>query len=208
MPLAAAAGAWWVATVHAGSAGAEAVPVNPATAQELPQVLIIGTAPLRDGGQPLEQVPAQVQTATAADLRRQQSLDIVDYLNSNFSGVSVNESQNNPFQIDVNYHGFTASPLLGAPQGLSVYMDGVRINEAFGDTVNWDLIPESAISSISLISGSNPTFGLNTLGVRSRCRPRAATTIPAPPFRGMAARSAAPRSRPRAAAPADRSTTS
>ncbi len=164
MPLAAAAGAWWVATVHAGSAGAEAVPVNPATAQELPQVLIIGTAPLRDGGQPLEQVPAQVQTATAADLRRQQSLDIVDYLNSNFSGVSVNESQNNPFQIDVNYHGFTASPLLGAPQGLSVYMDGVRINEAFGDTVNWDLIPESAISSISLISGSNPTFGLNTLG--------------------------------------------
>jgi outer membrane receptor for Fe3+-dicitrate len=137
---------------------------NPATAQELPQVLIIGTAPLRELGQPLSEVPANVQTATAQDLKRQQSLDISDYLNNNFSGVSVNESQDNPFQVDVNYHGFTASPLLGTPQGLSVYVDGVRVNEAFGDTVNWDLIPESAISSISLMSGSNPTFGLNTLG--------------------------------------------
>ena len=137
---------------------------NPATAQELPQVLIIGTAPLRELGQPLSEVPANVQTATSADLKRQQSLGITDYLNNNFSGVSVNESQDNPFQVDVNYHGFTASPLLGTPQGMSVYVDGVRVNEAFGDTVNWDLIPDAAISSISLMSGSNPTFGLNTLG--------------------------------------------
>jgi len=54
--------------------------------------------------------------------------------------------------------------LLGAPQGLSVFQDGVRINEAFGDVVNWDLLPQSAISSIQLIPGSNPVFGLNTLG--------------------------------------------
>ena len=137
---------------------------NPATAQELPEVLIIGTAPLRELGRPLSEVPANVQTATARDLQRQQSLGITDYLNNNFSGVSANESQDNPFQVDVNYHGFTASPLLGTPQGLSVYVDGVRVNEAFGDTVNWDLIPESAISTVSLMSGSNPTFGLNTLG--------------------------------------------
>jgi len=30
----------------------------------------------------------------------------------------------NPFQLDINYHGFTASPLLGTPEGLSVYLDG------------------------------------------------------------------------------------
>ena len=82
----------------------------------------------------------------------------------NFSGVNVSESADNPFQLDINYHGFTASPLLGTPEGLSVYVDGVRVNESFGDTVNWDLIPESAISTVSLISGSNPVFGLNTLG--------------------------------------------
>jgi outer membrane receptor protein involved in Fe transport len=89
---------------------------------------------------------------------------MVDYLNNNFSGVTVSESDGNPFQIDVYYHGFTASPLLGTPEGLSVYVDGVRVNESFGDTINWDLIPEYAINTVSLISGSNPVFGLNTLG--------------------------------------------
>jgi outer membrane receptor protein involved in Fe transport len=136
---------------------------NPATAQELPQVVIIGTAPLPGVGLPPEQVPDNVQTAGASDLKRQQSLTLTDFLNNNFSGISVSESADNPFQADVNYHGFTASPLLGTPQGLSVYVDGVRVNEAFGDTVNWDLIPEAAIANVTL-AGSNPVFGLNTLG--------------------------------------------
>jgi hypothetical protein len=80
------------------------------------------------------------------------------------NGVHVNESQGNPFQPDVNYRGYTASPLLGTPQGLSVYMDGVRLNQPFGEIVSWDLIPRIAISSTSLMPGSNPLFGLNTLG--------------------------------------------
>jgi hypothetical protein len=72
--------------------------------------------------------------------------------------------QGNPFQPNVNYRGYTASPLLGTPQGLSVYMDGVRLNQPFGDVVSWDLIPRIAISETTLIPGSNPLFGLNTLG--------------------------------------------
>ena len=78
--------------------------------------------------------------------------------------VYVNEMQGNPFQPDVNYRGYTASPLLGTPQGLSVFMDGVRMNQAFGDVVSWDLIPKIAIKSVTLVPGSNPLFGLNTLG--------------------------------------------
>ena len=108
-----------------------------------------------------------MQTGNSEDMQRQQTLDLADYLNNNFSGVNVSESADNPFQMDINYHGFTASPLLGTPDGLSVYVDGVRVNESFGDTVNWDLIPESAISTVTLQSGSNPVFGLNTLGGRS-----------------------------------------
>jgi outer membrane receptor protein involved in Fe transport len=137
---------------------------NPPTLQELPQVLIIGNTPLQGFGVPLNEVPSNVQTATGVDLQREQSLDTADYLNNNFSGINVSESAGNPFQIDVYYHGFTASPLLGTPEGLSVYVDGVRVNESFGDTVNWDLVPDSAINAVSLISGSNPVFGLNTLG--------------------------------------------
>jgi outer membrane receptor protein involved in Fe transport len=140
------------------------VPSNPATAQELQQVIVIGNAPLPGLGLPMNQIPANVQTADSKDMQRQQTLGLVDYLNNNFSGVNVSESADNPLQLDINYHGFTASPLLGTPEGLSVYVDGVRVNESFGDTVNWDLLPESAISTVTLISGSNPVFGLNTLG--------------------------------------------
>src|SRR6185436_16356172 len=81
-----------------------------------------------------------------------------------FNGVFANEIQNNPFQADINYRGYTASPLLGTPQGLSVYLDGVRLNQPFGDVVNWDLIPRAAIATLALMPGSNPLFGLNTLG--------------------------------------------
>jgi outer membrane receptor protein involved in Fe transport len=139
-------------------------PQNPATAAELPQVTVISTTPLDGLGLPLNLIPANVQTANSKDMERQQALNFADYLNDNFSGINVSESADNPFQLDINYHGFTASPLLGTPEGLSVYVDGVRINESFGDTVNWDLIPQSAISTVTLMSGSNPVFGLNTLG--------------------------------------------
>ncbi len=141
-----------------------ASPANLATVQELPQVVVIGNAPLPGFGLPLNEIPANVQTASSADIESQQSTDVAEYLGNNFSGVNISASADNPFQLDINYHGFTASPLLGTPEGLSVYVDGVRVNESFGDTVNWDLIPESAISTVSLISGSNPVFGLNTLG--------------------------------------------
>jgi len=82
----------------------------------------------------------------------------------NLSGVFVNEAQSNPLQPDVQYRGFVGSPLLGLPQGIAVYQDGVRVNEPFGDTVNWALIPDSAIDTVYLMPGSNPLFGLNALG--------------------------------------------
>ena len=137
---------------------------NAAAPQVLPQVLIIGTAPLPGFGLPLNEIPSNVQTAGSQDLQQAQTIDVAAYMSQKFTGVNVSESADNPFQLDINYHGFTASPLIGTPEGLSVYVDGVRVNESFGDTVNWDLMPESAISSVALIGGSNPVFGLNTLG--------------------------------------------
>ena len=51
----------------------------------------------------------------------------------------------------------------GTPQGLAVFQNGVRINESFGDIVNWAFIPETAIQRLSLVS-SNPIYGLNAIG--------------------------------------------
>ncbi len=137
---------------------------NPAAALEAPTVEIIGTTPLPGIGVPVNQVPANVQAATGAEIQKQKTLDLSEFLDNNLGSVTLNHGQNNPFQPDVNFRGFSASPLLGTPQGLSVFMDGVRVNEPFGDVVNWDLIPQNAISTINLIPGSNPVFGLNTLG--------------------------------------------
>jgi iron complex outermembrane recepter protein len=137
---------------------------NPASELEAPTIEVIGTTPLPGLGTPVSQVPANVQAATGKSITDQQSLNLGQFLESNLGSVNVNHGQNNPFQPDVNFRGLTASPLLGTPQGLSVFMDGVRINEPFGDAVNWDFIPQNAISTINLIPGSNPVFGLNTLG--------------------------------------------
>ena len=128
------------------------------------RVEVIASTPLPGIELLLEQIPAPVQTARDRDIQESGALDLADFLNRRLDGVHVNEIQGNPFQPDVNFRGYTASPLLGTPQGLSVYMDGVRMNQPFGDVVSWDLIPRLAISSITLMPGSNPMFGLNTLG--------------------------------------------
>ena len=133
-------------------------------ADMIPQVIIVGNTPLPGIGQASEEVAAPVQGATAADIARSGALDLGDFLNRRLGSVHVNEVQGNPFQMDVSYRGYTASPLLGNAQGLSVYVDGVRINQPFGDVVSWDLIPRAAIASVELMPGSNPLFGLNTLG--------------------------------------------
>jgi outer membrane receptor protein involved in Fe transport len=138
---------------------------NPAEALEYGEVIeVIGTTPVPGLGTALENVPASVQTYGAEEVGRQRPLSAADFLERNAGSVSVNSGQGNPFQPDVSYRGFTASPLLGTPQGMSVFLDGVRLNEPFGDVVNWDLLPPSAIASIQLISGSTPALGLNTLG--------------------------------------------
>lgn len=127
-------------------------------------VVVVATTPLPGVGLMKSEIAAPVQTATAADLSKAPGRDISAFMNDKLSGVTVNEIQGNPFQMDVSYRGYTASPLLGTPQGLSVYLDGVRMNQPFGDVVSWDLIPRNAISSLALMPGSNPLFGLNTLG--------------------------------------------
>jgi len=111
-----------------------------------------------------DRIPSNVQSANADRIGRSQALDLTDFLNRSFSSVNINHAQNNPLQPDFNFRGFTASPLLGLPQGLAVYQNGIRVNEPFGDTVNWDLIPLSAIDGVQLLAGANPVFGLNTLG--------------------------------------------
>ncbi len=111
----------------------------------------------------IDKVPGTVQIVSSDDIRRDGSASLTGALNSNLSSINVNDDLDDPFQPDILYRGFEASPVLGTPQGLAVYQNGVRINEAFGDTVNWDLFPDVAIDRVELVS-SSPLYGLNALG--------------------------------------------
>jgi iron complex outermembrane receptor protein len=127
-------------------------------------VVVVGTTILPGQATPLSQVPANVQTLRGDAATGPRAATLAQALAQGVGSVNVNDTAGNPYQLDVNFRGFTASPALGTPQGLSVFVDGVRVNEAFGDTVNWDLIPAGAIARVSVIPGSNPVFGFNTLG--------------------------------------------
>jgi outer membrane receptor for Fe3+-dicitrate len=120
--------------------------------------------PLPGLGLTKEQIPGNVQSISAKEIKEAHSLSITDLMNRKLQSVTVNDYQGNPFQMDVQYRGFTAGPQIGTPQGLSVFLDGVRVNEPFGDVVNWDMIPLNALAGMDVFPGSNPIFGLNTLG--------------------------------------------
>lgn len=150
------------AASHVAAAAAPAASAGLLLASTLHEVVV--TAPLAGGQVPLDEVPASIQQISVAAMSQLSSPALTGALDQLAGGVSLNDTQGNPYQQDLSFRGFTASPVLGTPEGVSVYVDGVRVNEAFGDVVNWDLIPQGAISTLEVIAGANPVFGLNTLG--------------------------------------------
>ena len=140
----------------------EAPPDTPPRFEET--VEIVAVTPIHGLGVPKSKVPANVQSFTVGQFGDAGRPDLSRLLLDRAASVHVNDSQAGTFQPDVSFRGFTGSPLLGSSEGLAVYQDGVRVNEAFGDTINWDVLPSLAVASVNLMPGSNPLFGLNTLG--------------------------------------------
>jgi outer membrane receptor protein involved in Fe transport len=136
-----------------------------------PEIVVTASTPLGHG-------PTGFGSFSSQDLQNGHGADLTDYLRRSAAGVFINDVQNNPLQPDVSYRGFTASPLLGTPQGLSVYVDGVRLNQPFGDVVSWDLVPKSAIGRVTVIEGGAPLFGRNTLGGALNIETRSGKTDP------------------------------
>jgi iron complex outermembrane recepter protein len=135
-----------------------------ADADSAPLQTVVVTATAIPGADiALDKVPGNVQILTSQDIIRDGSASLTGALNANLSSISINDDIADPFQPDILYRGFAASPVLGTPDGLAVYQNGVRINEAFGDTVNWDLFPDVAVDKVAVVS-SSPVFGRNALG--------------------------------------------
>ncbi|HEX4552833.1 MAG TPA: TonB-dependent receptor [Xanthobacteraceae bacterium] len=129
----------------------------------LPAVDVIGQTPLPGSDIARDKSPGDGRTLSAPDFDGTKSWSLPDTLLLRVPGVTLNDVTGNPFQPDLQYRGFVASPVLGTPQGLAIYQNGVRVNEVFGDIVNWDFIPQQAIDRANIVS-NNPVFGLNALG--------------------------------------------
>jgi iron complex outermembrane receptor protein len=136
---------------------------TPTPVRALPAFQVVATTPVTGLGFDRNKVPAMVQTLTAEDFTRAYSPSVLEALSQRIPGVITTDVQGNGLFQDLRYRGFVASPLQGTPQGLAVYMNGIRINEAFGDTVNWDMIPTVAVGRADVWT-NNPAFGLNALG--------------------------------------------
>ena len=167
-------GIWWGAwlccacgishATHASQAAtADLEATLPASASPpVPTVVVQATA--IPGSQiDLDKIPANVQSLSASDLSREGTPDLARALETELSSINIDDNLDDPFQPDILYRGFEASPVVGTPEGLAVYQNGVRINEAFGDAVNWDLFPDFAINRVDIVS-SSPVYGLNALG--------------------------------------------
>lgn len=129
-----------------------------------PEVDVIGVTPVMGTGVDRDTVPSAVQSLSAGDMQKGQSATIEDALNRRLGSISTSDYNGNTLQSGMSFRGFNASPVVGDPQGLAIYQGGMRVNEAFGDTVNWDLIPVFAVHQMDVLPGSNPVFGLNALG--------------------------------------------
>ena len=125
---------------------------TPAPAAPETKPTVYPTTPVTGAGIAADKVPASLNVVSEKDIERTESPIITDALRQYVPGASITEVAGNPFQPNLEFRGFVASPVSGTPQGLAVYQNGVRVNEAFGDTVNWDLIPTAAIQSVTSVT--------------------------------------------------------
>lgn len=144
-------------------AAAQTANTPAASSQSVETVVVTGTTPVPGSGIDIDKLPYNVETLDAADMTRAGSASLTKTLNNQLGSVNINDNLDDPFQPNILFRGFEASPALGTPEGLAVYQNGVRINEAFGDSLNWDLVPAVAIDRVAVV-GSNPVYGLNALG--------------------------------------------
>src|SRR5580765_1980375 len=113
-------------------------PAEPPAAQ-LPPVLVIAPAPLPEA-QPRSDIPGSIEILADKDVWAVHPRVLPDAL-ERLPGVTLQNEQGNPYQPNLSLRGFFASPVTGLPQGISIFLDGVRINEPTVEEVNFDLIP-------------------------------------------------------------------
>jgi outer membrane receptor protein involved in Fe transport len=162
------AGAWLTtAGVFDGSAAraqrTRADSARSDSAQRLPGIETIST--IRPAAAPAigSTIPARLTLLDAKDGRLGERRSIVSLLERH-AGFSVYDDLGSPYKLTMSSRGFAASPVVGTPQGIAVFLDGVRMNEPDAAQVNFDLFPTEHIDHIEILSGNGTLLGRNALG--------------------------------------------
>ena len=129
-----------------------------------PDVNIISVTPVQGSGISLDRVPSTVQVIRESDLSEKKNFSVVETLNRKAAGISISNLNSSPMQNDINFRGYVAGPLLGTAQAMAIYQNGMRVNESFGEVVQWDLVPDFAIQNMQIFTGGDPVFGQNAIG--------------------------------------------
>jgi len=143
----------------------------------LPEISVTGPARL-PAALPRSWVPNSVDVVPGVEIGTTQPTELPELLRR-LPGVTLQDEQGSPRQPDLTLRGFTVSPITGVPQGISVFLDGVRLNEPTVEEVNFDLIPLGDIDRVEVIRGASvlstwsPGAGRRSSSSRPRSRPGA-----------------------------------
>ncbi len=129
-----------------------------------PDVNIISVTPVQGAGVSIDRVPSNIQSILENDLSDKKNFSVVETLNRKAAGISISNLNSSPMQNDINFRGYVAGPLLGTAQAMAIYQNGMRVNESFGEVVQWDLVPDFAIHNMQVFTGGDPVFGQNAIG--------------------------------------------
>jgi outer membrane receptor protein involved in Fe transport len=144
-------------TTAADTARTDTTRADTAAAQRLAPTVVTGTrlsavderTPVQVDEIPIDKAPPGPTSAAEAIAR--------------LPGVSIFDDQGTRAQPTLEIRGFRLSPVVGVSQGVSVFLDGVRINEPDAQEVNFDLIPMDAIANAELVRGPGTLYGKNSL---------------------------------------------
>jgi iron complex outermembrane receptor protein len=108
-------------------------------------------------------IPARITTLSAHDIDEWEPRILPDVLGT-IAGVSVYDDLGSQYKLNVSYRGFNSGPTVGLPPGITVFLDGVRQNEADAQEVDFDLLPMEHVKRVELLSGTASLLGPNSLG--------------------------------------------
>src|SRR6266850_2344973 len=141
--------------------GAVPAPEQPRKREAAEEIVVIGRLPRLP--LPPSRVPASVQVIEEEEPQQSGHPNLPDSLAGRVPGMTLSDEQGNSYQPDLSLRGFQATSVTGVPQGVSVFLDGVRVNEPTAEEINFDLLPTEDVERIEVVPGPSVLFGRNTL---------------------------------------------